>query len=149
MKKTESNNYVEIILKDNNLTKNQKAEIINFIYNNYNKKLEEDLRKIRSNTIEKAEIIIAKNRNGAVDTIKVQYNKPLTRFEDKADERDEAYATTITRLEINTDKTLYIALFHSSYFKSVIRYFLFNVVHIPEHLFGLALFKSYDKHKLP
>lgn len=68
------------------------------------KKLEEDLRKIRSNTIEKAEIIIAKNRNGAVDTIKVQYNKPLTRFEDKADERDEAYATTITRLEINTDK---------------------------------------------
>ena len=44
MKKTESNNYVEIILKDNNLTKNQKAEIINFIYNNYNKKLEEDLR---------------------------------------------------------------------------------------------------------
>ncbi len=44
MKKTESNNYVETILKNDNLTKNQKAEIINFIYNNYNKKLEEDLR---------------------------------------------------------------------------------------------------------
>ncbi|WP_334091306.1 DnaB-like helicase C-terminal domain-containing protein, partial [Helicobacter typhlonius] len=42
--------------------------------------------------IEPAEIIIAKNRNGEVKTIEIQFNKRFTRFEDKP--REPEYDTS-------------------------------------------------------
>lgn len=47
--------------------------------------------------IEKAEIIIAKNRNGEIGTVEIQYNKRYTRFEDKPDEN--VHEETHTRID--------------------------------------------------
>ena len=44
MGKSISNNYVETILNNDSLTKDEKVKMINFVYENYRQKLDEDLR---------------------------------------------------------------------------------------------------------
>ena len=44
MTNTMPKNYAEMILKDENLTQDEKIQRINFVYNNYRQKLEQDLR---------------------------------------------------------------------------------------------------------
>ncbi|ANV97479.1 replicative DNA helicase [Helicobacter enhydrae] len=44
--------------------------------------------------IEKAEIIVAKNRNGEVKTVRVRFNKKYTRFEDHTEGNNENQAST-------------------------------------------------------
>ena len=44
MGKSISNNYVETILNNESLTKDEKVKMINFVYENYRQKLDEDLR---------------------------------------------------------------------------------------------------------
>ncbi|PAF44317.1 replicative DNA helicase [Helicobacter sp. 11S02596-1] len=44
--------------------------------------------------IEPAEIIVAKNRNGETSTVKIQFNKAYTRFEDIANESEIPYTPT-------------------------------------------------------
>lgn len=74
-------------------------------------KSEEDIRKLeqeriekrRENTIENAEIIIAKNRNGEVDEVRVQFNAPFMRFEDRASEREISYQPTNTKMDLPDD----------------------------------------------
>lgn len=64
------------------------------------KKLEEAfLAREREHTIEPAEIIIAKNRNGETGTVDIQFNKPFIRFEDKEKPQELNYAPTDTRIE--------------------------------------------------
>lgn len=64
------------------------------------KEYEEKLKKIReldhqNNSMgEKAELILAKNRNGEVRTIKIQYRGIYTRFEDIATEGETSYIPT-------------------------------------------------------
>lgn len=45
-------------------------------------KIDLSLSNLEEKTIENAELIVAKNRNGATKTIFVQFNKPFTRFEE-------------------------------------------------------------------
>lgn len=44
MTNTMPKNYVELILQDENLTQEEKIKRINFVYENYRQKLDEDLR---------------------------------------------------------------------------------------------------------
>ena len=44
MTNTMPKNYAETILNDKNLTSDEKIQRINFVYNNYQEKLDEDLK---------------------------------------------------------------------------------------------------------
>ncbi|WP_121022524.1 replicative DNA helicase [Helicobacter vulpis] len=46
--------------------------------------------------VEDAEIILAKNRNGEIGTIKIAFNKPYTRFEDRIETSNEEKSTHLT-----------------------------------------------------
>ncbi|PAF47270.1 replicative DNA helicase [Helicobacter sp. 12S02634-8] len=48
----------------------------------------------KKGAIEPAEIIVAKNRNGEIGTIKIQFNGTYTRFEDIASETEVSYTAT-------------------------------------------------------
>ncbi|PAF42690.1 replicative DNA helicase [Helicobacter sp. 11S03491-1] len=71
------------------------------------KAYEDELKKARDEYrgggIEPAEIIVAKNRNGETNTIKIQFNKAFTRFEDIAHESEIAYTPT----KIDNDSSVY------------------------------------------
>lgn len=65
------------------------------------RKLEQERKEKREeNVIETAEIIIAKNRNGEIDEVKVQFNAPFVRFEDRASERETSYQPTNTKMDL-------------------------------------------------
>lgn len=50
--------------------------------------------------IEKAEIIVAKNRNGETKTVKIQFNKACIRFEELSEkEEDKGYSTKYNQVE--------------------------------------------------
>ena len=54
MSNTMPKNYLELILKNEKLTQEEKIQRINFVYNNYRQKLDEDLRNylIKTGTVE-------------------------------------------------------------------------------------------------
>lgn len=49
------------------------------------RKLKEELKKLETNDVSDAEIVIAKNRNGEVRDVKIQFSKRFTRFENKTE----------------------------------------------------------------
>lgn len=50
--------------------------------------------------IEKAEIIVAKNRNGETKTVKIQFNKACIRFEESSEEEEEAFKTRLENSQV-------------------------------------------------
>lgn len=102
----------------------QDADIILFLYRDFvyadramrakiakakqDGKNEDEIRKLeqernekkKENIIETAEIIIAKNRNGEIDEVKVQFNAPFVRFEDILREREISYQPTNTKMDL-------------------------------------------------
>ncbi|WP_095296630.1 replicative DNA helicase [Helicobacter sp. 12S02232-10] len=64
------------------------------------KAYEEELKHLKEverrnrNSVVPVEIIVAKNRNGEANTVKIQFNGPYTRFEDIAMETETAYTPT-------------------------------------------------------
>ncbi|RDU70993.1 replicative DNA helicase [Helicobacter brantae] len=87
----------------------QDADVILFLYRDdvYRKKEEkakEEKAKKEGNkytsqyeekNIEKAEIIVAKNRNGETKTVKIQFNKACIRFEESSEQEEEALKTRL------------------------------------------------------
>ena len=68
------------------------------------KKLQVKLEELRTKSIEPAEIIIAKNRNGETKTIRIQFNKPFIRFEDVASGvRELPYEATQAKIDVSPD----------------------------------------------
>ncbi|MBR2495250.1 replicative DNA helicase [Helicobacter sp.] len=68
------------------------------------KKLQGKLEELRTKSVEPAEIIIAKNRNGETKTIRIQFNKPFIRFEDVANgARELSYEPTQAKIDVSTD----------------------------------------------
>lgn len=64
-------------------------------------KLRAKLNELREKDIEEnVEIIIAKNRNGETRSIRIQFNKPFIRFEDKAKAQEFSYEPTIAKGDI-------------------------------------------------
>ncbi len=57
-------------------------------------KLNEAINKCKIQNIEKAEIIVAKNRNGETRDINIQFNKKIVRFENPADGQESVYTPT-------------------------------------------------------
>lgn len=92
----------------------QDADVILFLYRDdvYRKKeekaKEEKAKKegvkytsqYQDKPIEKAEIIVAKNRNGETKTVKIQFNKACIRFEELSEkEEDKGYSTKYDQVE--------------------------------------------------
>ncbi|CCF81632.1 hypothetical protein HBZS_120830 [Helicobacter bizzozeronii CCUG 35545] len=53
----------------------------------------------QNNGVEDAEIILAKNRNGSIGTIKVGFNKAYTRFEDRIEQEGDQKPTNMNMPE--------------------------------------------------
>lgn len=92
----------------------QDADVILFLYRDdvYRKKeekaKEEKAKKenvvykstFKEKAIEKAEIIVAKNRNGETKTVKIQFNKACIRFEESSEEEEEALKTRLENSQV-------------------------------------------------
>ena len=73
------------------------------------KKLEKEMyEQDKQNKIEPAEIIVAKNRNGEIGTIRIQFNKPYTRFEERIRNDEKDYTPTNTKLDSADSPTIQI-----------------------------------------
>ncbi|GAD19847.1 replicative DNA helicase [Helicobacter fennelliae] len=73
------------------------------------KKLEKEMyEQDKRNKIEPAEIIVAKNRNGEIGTIRIQFNKPYTRFEERIRNDEKDYTPTNTKLDSADSPTIQI-----------------------------------------